>query len=134
MKESTKASLLKIREKLTIRFTIFRKLPLLLSLTRRAFLFFVFFLAAQFFVFFTGNIQNFLDENLNLILLIICCTSIGTAFFSFAAAAECIYYIITTRKMYFYVHLSIFLIFFIAALIISIATNSIGILSGGINL
>ena len=89
-------------------------------------------LVSQIVLFFSGNIQNFLDENLNLILFSICCASIGTGFFALAACLECIFYIISTKKIYFYVHLIIFIVFFILAVFICLASNSIEILSGGL--
>ncbi len=114
------------------RFTIFRKLPLILSLTRRAFFFFTFLVIAQLILFFSGNVQGFLDENLNMILFIACCESIGMSFFSLAAIIECIYFIVTTKKLYFYIHLIIFTVFFVAALFISVSTSSIVILTKGL--
>lgn len=113
-------------------FSLFRRLPLLLSLTRRAFIFSSCVLAAQIVLFFSGNIQNFLDENLSLILYSICFSSIGTGFFALAACAECVYYIITTKKTYFYVHLVIFIIFLILAVFVCLFSNAVQILSGGI--
>ena len=114
------------------RFTIFRRVPLLLSLTRRAFLFSAFFLAAQLILFFSGNFQNFLDENLNVILFVITCTSIAMGFFCFAAVFECIYYIVTSKKSYFYVHLVIFIIFLAISIFLCLFSTSIEILSGGL--
>ena len=113
-------------------FSLFRRLPLLLSLSRRAFIFSSCVLAAQIVLFFSGNIQNFLDENLSLILYSICFSSIGMGFFALAACAECIYYIITTKKTHFYVHLGIFIVFLILAVCICLSSNAIQILSGGI--
>ena len=124
--------ILKIKEAPSTRFTIFRKLPEVLSLTRRGFFFFTFVLAAQLLLFLSGNIQNFLDENLNLILFIISCTAIRMAFFSLAAAVECIYFIVTTKKFYFYIHLAIFIVFFIIALFFCLAGGAVEILTGGI--
>ncbi len=115
------------------RFTIFRKLPQVLSLTRRGFFFFFFLLIAQLLLFLSGNIQNFLDENLRLILFIITCTAIGMAFFSFAAAVECIYFIAETKKVYFYIHLAIFTVFFIAALFLCSASGTVEILTEGLD-
>ncbi len=114
------------------RFTIFRRVPLLLSLTRRGFLFFAILLCAQLILFFSGNFQNFLDENLKFILFIITCLSIGSGFFCLAAIIECIFYIISTKKSYFYVHLIIFIVFLIVSIFLCLFSSSIEILSGGI--
>lgn len=132
MKDSNKKTLHSKRSSQTSRFSIFRRLPRLLSLTRRGFFFFSFLLIAQLFLFFSGNVQNFLDENLKLILFISSCTSIGMAFFALAAVIECIYYIVSTKKLFFYVHLVIFIVFFILAVVISLATNLVGVLTEGI--
>lgn len=116
------------------RLSMLMRLPLLLSLTRRALLFFVFLLCAEIILFFSGNIQNFLDENLELILFGICCASIGAAFFALAAAAECVYYIIATKKLYYYFHLAIFIIFLIAAVFACLVSGSAEVLSRGIKI
>ncbi|WP_147614706.1 hypothetical protein [Treponema pectinovorum] len=131
MKDSKKKSHSKRIIKIS-QFSIFRKLPTLLSLTRRGFFFFLFLLIAQLFLFFSGNVQNFLDENLKLILFLSSCTAIGMAFFALAATIECIYYIVATKKLFFYVHLVIFIVFFVLALAISLATNFVEVLTEGI--
>ena len=113
------------------RFTILRRLPLILSLTRRGVFFFLFVLIAQLLLFFTGNIQNFLDENLRLIVIISSLTSIGMMLFSLAAVFECLYYGISKRKKHFFIHMVIFFAAFLFALGVCIFTNTVIILSDG---
>lgn len=113
-------------------FSIFRRLPLLLSLTRRSFFFFLFILISQIFLFFMGNMQNFLEKNLNLILTLCCYSAIGAAFFSFAAFAECIYYYLTKKKKFFLIHMIIFFLLFLVTLSISLISKTINSYSQGI--
>lgn len=116
------------------RLSMFMRLPLLLSLTRRALVFFVLMLFAEIVLFFSGNIQNFLDDNLSLILFAMCCCAIGAAFFAFAAIVECIYYIVSTKKLYFCVHLVIFVILLIVAVLACLASGASEVLSRGIKI
>lgn len=126
--------IIKFLKKYDIRkFSIFRRLPLLLSLTRRGIIFFMFMLIALLLLFFTGNVQNFLDENLKLILNTCIIAAIGMAFFSLAAVIECIYYIASKKKSFFYVHLVIFLIFFLLAASACIVAVFIFVLSDGLS-
>ena len=113
------------------KFSIFRRLPLLLSLTRRGVFFFSFLLAAQFLLFITGNRQNFLNENLKLILNFCSFTALGTAFFSTAAGIECIYYAVRQKKSYFITHLVIFFIWTVFTLSVAFSTDFIEIMSKG---
>lgn len=121
------------KQKFNIRnFSIFRRLPLLLSLTRRGMIFFMFLLIAQLLLFLTGNIQHFLDENQTLTLKMCSYAAIGMGFFSFAAVIECIYYIVTSKKAFFYVHLAIFFILFLLASFVCFGANFIFIVSDGL--
>lgn len=113
------------------RFSVFRRLPLLLSLTRRAVFFFISLLIAQIFLFLTGNIQNFLDENLRLILFFCSATSLCTSFFSLAACIECIFFLIRQKKHFFLIHFINFFVIFLITFILPFLINSIGILGNG---
>ncbi len=109
----------------------FKRLPLLLSLTRRAVFFFFFVLISQVFLFFTGSVQSFLDENLLLILTISGCSGAGMMFFSLAAAVECIYYLISKRRILFAGYFAFFVLCFFIGLVFCIGISTVNALATG---
>ena len=108
-----------------------KRLPLLLSLTKRAVLFFTLVLIAQFLFFITANIQNFLDASLILILYFIVFSAILHAFFCLAAVIECVFYFAEKKRIGFLIRFFVYFILFLAAVVSAVAASLIITLTNG---
>ncbi len=109
-----------------------RRLPILLRLTRRAVVFFSLLLMALLLFFYMGNIQNFLEKDLTLILLCVTCISIALCLFALAGIVESIVYTFIYRHIFFLSYTALFVIVFAIAFITAVVTKAVNLITTGI--
>jgi len=103
----------------------------LYKLTRRTVIFLTLLLCAQILIFLVGNYQNFLDSNQNLILLFVCCHSIGLSVFCLITIIQAVIIYFQTKNKLMFIHVSIYFIILIFALAATIFSRSIMFVSQG---
>lgn len=111
-----------------------KRAPLLFRLTRRTVLFLFLFLLTSILFFAEGNYQNFLDENLEIIVTAISVTSVFLSVFSAAGISEAVYFFLkkdTRGSASFPVQIVLMSLSFLASIAVLILFSLIGILSKG---
>lgn len=111
-----------------------KRAPLLFRLTRRTVLFLFLFLLTSILFFAEGNYQNFLDENLEIIVTAISVTSVFLSVFSAAGISEAVYFFLkkdTRGSAFFPVQIVLMSLSFLASIAVLILFSLIGIVSKG---
>lgn len=111
-----------------------KRAPLLFRLTRRTVVFLFLFLLTSILFFAEGNYQNFLDENLEIIVTAISVTSVFLSVFSAAGISEAVYFFLkkdTRGSASFPVQIVLMSLSFLASIAVLILFSLIGILSKG---
>lgn len=111
-----------------------KRAPLLFRLTRRTVLFLFLFLLTSILFFAEGNYQNFLDENLEIIVTAISVTSVFLSVFSATGISEAVYFFLkkdTRVSAFFPVQIVLMSLSFLASIAVLILFSLIGIVSKG---
>jgi len=106
-------------------------LPMFLRLTRRGVVFFFLVLVSLFTLFIIGNKQQFLDSDLNIILIAMTCDAILLTFMSIAAIFESIVCIFMEKKIKYFFHFIAFFIPLALAIVFGFLSRSITLLTEG---
>jgi hypothetical protein len=107
------------------------RLPILFRSIRRIVLFLFLQLCATLLFYAIGNSQNFLDQDIHLIVTIIVIVAISLFLFSLIALTATIYYLIKLKNVRYLLSLFLFLLTLISGIIIAIAGRTVTLLSAG---
>ncbi len=111
-----------------------KRAPLLFRLTRRTVLFLFMFLLTSILFYTTGNYQNFLDENLEIIVKAVSVTSVFLSVFSAAGISEAVCFFLkkdTRGSAFFPLQIVLMSLSFLAGIAGMILFSFIGIVSKG---
>lgn len=111
-----------------------RKMPLFLNMVTRVTLFAYLFLIILFVLFYIGNKQGFLDDNLVIILNVILIDAIILGIFSLSGFFASIYYTIFGKNLKYIFGILNFLICIVSAVLFAVFSGMISVLSDGIGL